>query len=361
MNLEETKHRLGSFVDRISIAESYQSRDDVISKMCDYITTKKFDVDDKYLDFVNNIDKNAVRVDVKYVPVYRVTSLARLYWKEHKENEEAIEHQEFVRFTCVFDAEDYNKKNRINNLNILKIIDKKDCKPQEEIYDQIESYNSDGVLMIGTNDDNFVPAVVMDVPLEDNEIYPLETSYIISRSDIERKVDGALKLTKSYKRLSKQKEKWSKIEKMEVEVVLVPIAIVRIGEHDQYVNCANGELDIQYEQNKEITQNLKMARMMSYPAVIIALGLLVGTFFTKWNLEYKFTNLPQHILGNLTDIIWLILLALTVVLSLIAIPTRKGIVKRASEDKDRLKICKVASRLLIDVIVALLVMLLMSI
>ena len=360
MNIEETKHRLGSFVDRLSIAESYQSRDDVIAKMCDYITTKKYDVDDSYLEFVNNIDKSAVRVDVKYVPVYRVTSLARLYWKEHKENEEAIEHQEFVRFTCVFDAEEYNKKNRINNLNILKIIDKKDSKPQEEIYDQIESYSSDGVLMIGTND-NFVPAVVMDVPLEDNNIYPLETSYIISKSDIEKKVDGALKLTKSYKRLSKQKEKWSSIEKMEVEVVLVPIAIVRIGEHDQYVNCANGEFDIQYEQNRLITENLKMARMMSYPAVIITGALLIGTFFTMWNLEYKFTELPQHILGNLTDIIWLILLVLGVVLSLVAIPTRKGIVKRASLNKDRLKICKIASRLLIDVIVALLVMLLMSI
>lgn len=359
MNINQTKSRLGDFVNQVSIAQSYTSREEVITKMCDYITSKGFDVDEQYLDFVNNIDRSLVKVNVKYVPIYRVTSLARLYWKDLNDANSS-EHQEFVRFTVVFDGSEFNKKNRINNLNILKIIDKKATKLKEETYKNIESYKNNDVKLL-TTEQLFTPSVVMDVPLQDDEIYPLEYSYIISKSQIDKRVDLALKETKSYKRLLNQKEKWSTIEKMDIEVVLVPIAIVRIGLHDQYVNCANGELDLQYEKNKTITKNLSNARWMSYPTIVLFFILSIISFILKWNLEYKFENLPIHILGNYADFIWLILFVLGIIFSLIAIPSRKGIVKRATSNKDRLRISRIGSRILLDICLALLVMILMSI
>lgn len=359
MNLEQTKIRLGEFVNNLSIAQSYESRSDVINKMCDYISSRGLDVDDQYLDFVKKVDRSTVDVQIRYVPIYRVTSLARLYWKDQKkEDNDPIEHQEFVRFTFVFDATSQNKRNRISNLNLLKVIDKKAAKSNEETYTNIESYENNDVKLLKT-EQIFTPSVVLDVPLLDDEVYPLETSYILSKSDIDKQVDVALKQTKSYKRLKKEKEKWSSIEKMEVEVVLVPIARIKIGLHEQYVNCANGEMDIQYEKNKEISHNLLVARWMTYPTIIIFTILSVLSFIFKWHLEARFENLPAHILGNITDFIWIILVVLGIIFSLCALPSRKGIVKRATNNKDKLRICRICARLLIDVCVALLVMFLM--
>ena len=361
MNLEQTKIRLGEFVNSLSIAQSYESRSDVINKICDYISSRGLDVDDQYLDFVKNVDRSTVDVQIRYVPIYRVTSLARLYWKEEKKDDkDPLEHQEFVRFTCVFDASNQNKKNRISNLNLLKVIDKKAAKSNEETYTNLSSYENNEVKLL-TTEQIFVPSVVLDVPLQDDEVYPLETSYVLSKSDIDKQIDIALKKTKSYRRLKKEKEKWSSIEKCEVEVVLVPIARIKIGLHEQFVNCANGELDIQYEKNKEITHDLFIARWMCYPSVIIFMILSVLSFIFKWHLETKFENLPAHLLGNITDFIWIILVALGIIFSLCSLPTRKGIVKRATDKKDRLRICRTFARLLIDVCIGLLVMFLMCI
>lgn len=362
MNLEETKVRLGNFVNEISIAQSYISRSEALDKMCDYISDKGFDVDEQYLNFIQNVDRNTIDVKIKYVPIYRVTSLVRLYWKDFQENQDKnnLEHQEFVRFTIVFDASENNKRNRINNLNLVKIIDKKATKLNEERYTSLDQYQSNDVKMLATKQ-VFTPSIVMDVPLNDGEIYPLEMSYIIRKEEIDRRVNLALKQTKSYKRVHNEKEKWSTIEKIDVEVVLVPIAIVKIGLHEQYVNCANGEMDVQYEQNRGITKNLLLARWMAFPTIGIFLILCIISFILKWNLEYRFEGLPVHFLGNYADFIWVVLFILGILFSLIAIPSRKGIVKRATSNKDRLRISRIFTRFLIDVCIGLLILTLMSI
>lgn len=360
MNADRLKSCLGENVQTISIAQSYTSRRDVIESIVSYISDQGLDVDDEYLNFVKEVDRTKVEVDVRYVPVYRATALARLFWREKKENQEASEHQEFVRFSKVFYADDLNKGNRINNLDILKIIDKKAGKINEARLDSAEDYRYENVPLLKSGEAN-LPDIVLDVPLQENELYPLETSYILDGNEIATRVGDTLRNTKSYRRLAKQSEKWSSIEQTDVEAVLVPIARIRIGKCDQYVNCANGKIDVRYEKNRQITVNLKRAQKIAYPCIAAFVFLAVGAFIAKWNFPIRFGNMPKHLFANLADILWSVLLIAGIAFSLIAAPTRKNIVQRASKNKDRLKICRIFSHLLLDICVALLTMILLCV
>jgi hypothetical protein len=49
MNYNQTKETLGSFVNDVEVAKSYQNRKDVISKIVTYIKNQGLDVDDSYI------------------------------------------------------------------------------------------------------------------------------------------------------------------------------------------------------------------------------------------------------------------------------------------------------------------------
>ena len=360
MKIDRVKSCLGDRVHSVSIAQSYASRRDVIEKIVSYIADQGLDVDDAYLDFVRTVDRAKAEIEVRYVPVYRATALARLFWRESKENQEASEHQEFVRFSTLFYADDLNKGNRINQLDILKIIDKKAGKINEARYENADDYRYENVPLLKSGEANLTD-IVLDVPLQGDEVYPLETSYILDGNEIEARVGNTLHSTKSYQRLAAQSEKWSSIERLDVEAVLVPIARIRIGKYDQYVNCANGKIDVRYEKNRQITGNLKSAKRIAYPCIVAFLLLAVGAFIAKWNFPVRFANMPKHLFANIADILWLVLVLAGILFSLIAAPTRKAIIHRASQNKDRLRICRIFSHLLLDVSIALLTMILLCI
>lgn len=355
MNINDLKNRLGDYVNDISFAKSFKTRGELLVRICEEIKSNGFDIDEEYLKIINEMDTSSLNLEIRYVPLYVATSIARLSWKEHDKDEES-DHQEYIRFSTIFYAEDYNKNNRINNLDLMKVIDKKKSKCFEQKIN--DNQNNEEKKYLPANCSQ-TPSVVLDVDLGEDEIYPLETSYILSRGDIEKNVNDALNKTKSYHKLSSKQEKWSSIESINVEVILVPIAKLTIGNHVQYINCANEKLDIQYEKNKTITKNLTTARMLTYPFCVIFIILSIVSFFTKRNLEKKFDLNFFIPLRNMGDIIWLILVIIGIVFMVIAIPSRKGIVRRAEKQKDRLKVCKVFTHLLIDVCVGLLVLLLM--
>lgn len=219
MKIDRVKSCLGDRVHSVSIAQSYASRRDVIEKIVSYIADQGLDVDDAYLDFVRTVDRAKAEIEVRYVPVYRATALARLFWRESKENQEASEHQEFVRFSTLFYADDLNKGNRINQLDILKIIDKKAGKINEARYENADDYRYENVPLLKSGEANLTD-IVLDVPLQEDEVYPLETSYILDGNEIEARVGNTLHSTKSYQRLAAQSEKWSSIERLDVEAVL---------------------------------------------------------------------------------------------------------------------------------------------
>ena len=129
MTINDIKARLGN-VSNIEIAQATCSKGDALTKIVEVIEKKGLDVDEEYLDFIKKVEYENVFVDVKYVPIYFATNIAKLSWKERKEGEDPTDHQEFVRFNALFYARQNNKKDRINNLQILKILDKKVAKPE---------------------------------------------------------------------------------------------------------------------------------------------------------------------------------------------------------------------------------------
>lgn len=361
MNLNEAKSFLGEYVREVNIAKSYVNRNEILREIIETIIADSVDVDEDYLNLINNIDYKSLKINVAYVPVYIATSVARLSWKE-KENssENNSDHQEFVRFVTAFYNDENNIKNRINNLDVLKIIDKKNNKIFEQKVENSSNVNSNSTSLVARDQVCLLPSPVLDVPYEENQLYPFVTSYIMSKKDIEKKVEEAFHQTKSYKKFVKRDEKWVNIDKIDLEVILVPIAKVKLGEHYQYINCANSVIDVQYERNKEITKNLTNARLISIPSIIAFICLSVASFFFKMRKEMIFENGIKYLFGNYADIIWLVLVILGLIFSLCALPTRNGIVKRVAKKKqDHIKTCKIFSRLLIDVGISLLILLLM--
>lgn len=360
MNLEEAKSFLGEYVKEVNIAKSYVNRNEILREIIETIIADSVDVDEDYLNLINNIDYKSLKINVAYVPVYIATSVARLSWKEKEDSSDNSDHQEFVRFVTAFYNDENNNKNRINNLDVLKIIDKKKNKIFEQKVDNPSNVNDMSTSLVVRDQVCLLPSPVLDVPYGDNQLYPFVTSYIMSKKDIEQKVEEAFHQTKSYKKFMKRNEKWVNIDKIELEVILVPIAKVKIGEYYQYINCANGIIDVQYERNKEITKNLTNARLISIPSIIAFICLAASSFFFKMKKEMIFENGIKYLFGNYADIIWLVLVVLGLVFSLCALPTRNGIVKRVAKKKqDHIKTCKIFSRLLIDVGIGLLILLLM--
>ena len=121
MTINDIKARLGN-VNNIEIAQSTCSKYDALTKIVAEIEKHGLDVDDVYLDFLKRLEFENVFVDVKYLPIYYTTAIAKLSWKERKEGEDPTDHQEFVRFNSLFYARQNNKKERINKLDILKVL-----------------------------------------------------------------------------------------------------------------------------------------------------------------------------------------------------------------------------------------------
>lgn len=359
MNINEAKTLLGDYITEVTIAKSYVSRGDVIRQITELITSEKVDVDEEYINIIYNLDYANLKVDIRYVPVYQAIAIARLNWKEMEKNQ-SIDHQEYVRFSTLFYADNTNKNHRINNLNILKVINKKNNNFEETKVNDLEQ-SSGSSLILRNENCSLLPSVVLDVPLENNQMYPMETSYVMSKQDIDSRVQKAFENTKTYAKFSKKSEKWSNIEKIEIEATLVPVARIKIGDYYQYINCANGVIDVQYERNKEITKNVNTARWLYIPSLITFIGLGISSFFTKMKRPMTFKNGVKFFFGNFADVTWLILIAFGIIFSLFAIPTRNEIVKRATKKKDRLKKCRIFTRLLIDVCLCLIILILMCI
>lgn len=361
MNYEQTKNALGSFVLDVEVAKSYQDRKEVINRIVTYIKEQGLDVDEAYINFINNYKIEQVPVKVSYIPIYYVTSIARLYWKEKDETKS--EHQEFIKFETCFYANDKNKDSRLNNLNALSIIDKevlKRTKKATSVASIETGLIEDDVKLLGTSEE-FERQIVLDSPLNDeDELYPLELSYILNEKEIDDHLDNALKNTKSYQRLSKFDEKVSKIEQKRVEVVLVPIGKIELGQHEQYVNCANGMVDVRYEKSKQITKNLKHARLMVFPSMVLFAVSSAVSFIFKWNTPVSWNAVP-HLCGNILDVIWLVFTLCGLIISFFAIPKREKIVARATANKDRLKVNRNLAKFLIEISVILLLILLISI
>jgi hypothetical protein len=362
MNYNQTKETLGSFVNDVEVAKSYQNRKDVISKIVTYIKNQGLDVDDSYIEFINNYQVDQVPVEVTYLPIYFVTSIARLYWKD--KDEEKTEHQEFIKFQTAFYANDKNGGNRLNNLDAMSIIDKDVMKQTKKtsVVDNINtSLKDENIKLLGTTE-HYEVQVVLDAPkLSDNDMYPIESSYILNESEIDKHIENALKETKSYQRLQKMDEKVSKIEQKSVEVVLVPIAKIVLGKHHQYVNCANGKIDVKYEKSKQISKNLNFARAIVYPSIFLFLASDVTSFIFKWNTPVTIEKGLPHLFGNIFDILWFVFTFIGVIVSIIAIPKRESIVKRANANKDRLKINRELAKILLADSVILVVILLIAV
>ena len=361
MNYEQTKNSLGGFVSDVEVAKSFQSRKEVINRIITYIKEQGLDVDDAYINFINNYKLDNVPVKVSYLPVYYVTSIARLYWKEKDETKS--EHQEFIKFETCFYANEKNKDSRLNNLNALGIIDKEVLKRTSKTTSLLAIENNsldEDVKLLGTNQE-FERQIIMDTPLEgEDDIYPLELNYILSEKEIDDHLDNALKNTKSYQRLSKFDEKVSKIEQKRVEVVLVPIGKIELGKHEQYVNCVNGMVDVRYEKSRQISKNLKHARLMVFPSIILFALCSAISFVFKWNVPTSWNVIP-HLLNNIIDVLWLFFTLCGVIISLFAIPKREKIVARATANKDRLKINRNLAKFLIEISLVLIVLMLISI
>ncbi len=341
MNINDIVSRLGH-VDDLQFAQSTCSRSDVINKIFENIKSKGLDVDEEYLNFVKNLNKDEVQVDVKYLPIYVVEAIAKLSWKEvDAKANKSEDHQEFVRFTSTFYAGQEKKNCRYNNIDPLSCIGKENIKINETTYNDdasIEKIESkDDVLKIEM--EGYKSPVILDCPCSEGDIYSLDTNSVLGQSDIDKRVQETLEQTKSYKKLSKEKEKWSRIEQTTIKIILLPIAYIHIGAHDQLVNCANDIIDVEYELNPKITKDLVKSRVLLFPAFALGLilciaGLVVCMFkevgnvffFEDVNINYAFKNFNGYVL-----IIMVILLA---VLTIIALPTRKALVKRLEKEKN---------------------------
>jgi hypothetical protein len=341
MNYSDLVSRLGHIND-LEFAQSTCSRSDVINKIFENIKSKGLDVDEDYLNFVKNLNKDEVQVEIKYLPIYVVEAIAKLSWKEvDPKANKSEDHQEFVRFTSTFYAGQEKKKCRYNNIDPLSCIGKENIKMNETTYsddskiEQIET--NDDTLKIEMKD--YHSPVILDCQVVDGETYSLDTNSVLGQSDIDKRVQETLEQTKSYKKLSKEKEKWSRIEQTTIKVILLPVAYIHIGQHDQLVNCANEIIDVEYELNPKITKDLLKSRAVLFPGFAIGLilciaGLVVCMFkevgnvyfFNEYNINYAFKNFNGYIL-----IITVILLA---ILTVIALPTRKALVKRLEKDKN---------------------------
>lgn len=360
MTINEIKARLGS-VNNIEIAQSTCSKYDALTKIVSEIEKHGLDVDDVYLDFLKRLEFENVFVDVKYLPIYYTTAIAKLSWKERKEGEEPTDHQEFVRFNSLFYARQNNKKERINKLDILKVLDKKSYKANETAVSGILETNqiNPEVKLLGM--EGYVPQVIMDVPIQEGEFYPLDNQFVLGQTEIEQEVQKSLEFTKSYRRLQKQKEKWSNIEQINVNVVLVPIACVHVGNHDQIVNCANGEMDVQYEVSRTISKELHNARLLVYPSIVL-LGLMLIINFILMLIPQKspviFDEISFVPFQSLNGWIWLISLLMGGVFTLIAIPSRKGIIRRKTNNKNSITISKIFALLIYAIDYSLLILLL---
>lgn len=366
MKLEDLINRVGKEKE-LEIARSNVSKQEVIDKIVSFIKEQGFDVDEEYLDFVSNNSFIDVSVDVKYIPIYQVTAIAKLAWKEVSKDNKAIDHSEFVRFNTSFYHDKKNKKNRINHLKLIDVLGKDSIKLDEHI---IRDYKND----IINNDDRNLPCTispqqVLDVNLDINEFYPIDIEYLCSRSEIELEITKALEQSKSYKRLLKQNEKWSSIEKYDVKVILVPVASLYIGKHQQLVNCVNGQIDVEYEISKKITKKLVKARWISYPVIIIFVLLflsmmvlfIVGEKKAYWpELFFKDNHWIWSQMKNFNGWIYLITSFIGLVLSLLAFPSRKGIVKRVTNNKNPLSIYKKSTELLIFLNIFILVFFLIT-
>ncbi len=341
MNINELIARLGR-VDDVEFAQSTCSRSDVILKIFENIKSKGLDVDEDYLNFVKNLNKDEVQVEVKYLPLYVVESIAKLSWKEIDEKDnKAEDHQEFVRFTSTFYAYQDDKNSRYNKINPLSCLDKENIKVNETLLNdysvETKTENGDEVLKIEM--DGYKAPVVLDCSVGDGETYSLDTNAVLGQSDIDKRVQTALENTKSYKKLCKEKEKWSRIEQTRIKVILLPIAYIHIGTHDQLVNCANAIIDVEYELNPKITKDLEKSKAIVFPAFIIGFILSVASFViclfkTVGNeLFFKDVNV-LYAFKNFNGYFFVILILVLSILMIIALPTRKALVKRLEKDKN---------------------------
>ena len=358
MTLDELTLKLGNCC-AIEMAQSKYSKHDALTKIVDTIKKKGVDVDDEYLDFIESLEYQSVYVDVKYVPLYCCTCVAKFSWKEFDEGSDPTDHQEFCRFSTVFYGKDNDASDRINKLNILNVVDKTALNINESKCDET-------VLRIGTNnpdcDISKLPAqseVIMDSPVKYGEYYDLDTDYLCSQEEIQKRVQVALEQTKSYKRLQKEKEKWSNIVKIDTKVILVPIASLQMGDEYQLVNCTNGTMDVVYKENATITSQLNKAKMITYPSIIIFALCSIAAYlcktFTHSNKQWGDFGL-KYIFANLYDIMWIVIFLFGIIVSIIALPTRKTIVKRTEKNKNVLTVVKISSRMILDAILLMILM-----
>lgn len=357
MTINDIKVRLGN-VDDIEIAQSSCSKGDALKKIVNEIEKQGLDVDEEYLNFVKKLEYENVPVEVKYVPLYYTTNVAKLSWKERKEGEEPTDHVEYVQFNSLFYARQNAKNDRINQLDILKVLDKKVARLNETTpVDGILETGERSMTLIGMQ--GYVPQVVMDVPIAEGECYDVDSAYVLSQKEVEDNIQSALEETKSYRRLQKQKEKWSNIEKVSIKVVLVPIASVKVGSHDQLVNCANGEMDVQYEKSRIITNDLKKARMIVFPAAItLGLFLIIDAILLLVynNGPVIWESVGLNAFQSFNGWIWLISLIVGLIFTFIAIPSRGSIVARKTNKKNAIKISKVFGLLIYAIDYSLLIL-----
>ena len=356
MTLEELKAKFNlNCCQAIDIAHAKYSKKEALIKIGEEINAAGVDVNGEYLDFVRNLEENDMIISVKYIPVYCCQSIARLSWKEVEEGQEPIDHQEFCKFNTIFYNHCDDESDRINKLQITKIFDKKELKLEET------PVNDPNVLLIGTDNPlcdvsnlQNQAEIVMDTPAEDGEFYDIDGNYLCSDSDIRHHIQKALERTKSYKKLQKEKEKWSEIAKIEYRVVLVPVASIKVGLHVQLLNCTNGTLDVIYEKSKEITREVKKAFFMAIPTIALFAISSVAAFIIKWifvdDKIPTWNKFPRYIFGNVFDVCWCVALVMGITFSIVAFPHRKGIVRRATNKKSMLGIYKKAIRFVIEAI-----------
>ena len=77
--------------------------------------------------------------------------------------------------------------------------------------------------------------------------------------------------------------------------------------------------------------------------------------FTHSNKQWGDFGL-KYIFANLYDIMWIVIFLFGIIVSIIALPTRKTIVKRTEKNKNVLTVVKISSRMILDAILLMILM-----
>lgn len=219
-----------------------------IEKVVSMITSKGLDVEPSYLEHVKDISSARSNVKIKFYPYYHLTFDANVHWIDKSGNQK--EKVETLTFECFLEED--NPKSIYHSLikNALK---------------EKEAFSSSSYKSVQL-------AIMEDKLMKNSALYD--------------RAHKMVKESKNYRKVEKINEKSSDIFNVRMEIFLVPIATLTIGECTQILNMMTGEILIDYVKNHVVTETLNKVKIRKYTAAV-SLLLSTGLVFI---LAFLFRN-----------------------------------------------------------------------